>query len=178
MIRNIVVASVVFLCASLPVLCSQFQPPPSGAVHPIVTKEPPDLVVEEVTYEMTAGIQGRKHYQFTIVVKNVGSGDASAGTVTAVAFTYNLGDGHFWTNWALDTPAIAGGSSTLLSMTLQRTDFPRTCIIVIVDAPTLESPLGRRFEGLGDGELNNGFVFFFNPDVPGLQTFRNPAVDE
>jgi hypothetical protein len=178
MIRNIVVALVLSLCASLPVLCSQFQPPPSGAVHPIVMEAPPDLVVEEVTYEMTAGIQGRKHYQFTIVVKNVGSGDASAGTITAVAFTYNLEDGHFWTNWALDTPAIAAGSSTAVSITLQRTDFPRTCIVIIVDAPTLGSPLGQRFEGPGDGELNNGFVFFLNPDVPGPQTFRNPAVNE
>lgn len=178
MIRNVVAGVAVFLCISLPALCNQLQPPPAGAIQPIVKESPPDLVVDEVTYETMVGIQGRTYHKFTIVVKNIGAGDASAGTTTAVALTYNMEEGHFWGKWALDTPAIAAGSSLALSITVQKADFPRTCIVVIVDAPISGSPLGQRFEGVEDGESNNGFVFFLNPDVPGPQSFRNPAVSD
>ena len=175
MLRNTLVVVLTVLCVGLGAFPNQFQPPPAGSVQPIVKELPPDLIIEEVTYEQVAGTS---YHHFTIVIKNVGGGDSTA-THAAIMSTFNVaGHNPVWLCQKAETPPIAAGCSTSLLISIGTSYLPKGCFIIVVDAPVSGSPLGQRFEGPGDAELNNGFVFFLNTDVPGPQTFTNPAAKD
>ena len=175
MVRKTLVAVLMVLCVGYGVMSGQLQAPPAGPVQPIFKESPPDLVIEQVTYEP---VPGSSYHHFTILIKNVGTGDATT-THTAMMSTFNAaGHDPVWLCRVAETPPIAAGCTTSLLISVGTPYLPKGCYIIVVDAPVAGSPLGQRFEGPGDAELNNGFIFFLNPDVPGPQTFKNPAASE
>jgi hypothetical protein len=138
----------------------------------------PDLVILEATYQDTeiGDGQGYHTYTFGIEVKNNGLWKTSVWTSAAV-FVVSAGpsgpSARLFGTTAVVSPLASGGTLTVFIAAVLKVSPTPCCVVIVVDAPSSESSLGRINEGT-QGELNNGFVFFVSPSTD-LQTFENPA---
>lgn len=152
----------------------------------------PDLVVLEVTYDHI--MKDWMEHTFTIVVKNVGTGNATIATKVAVLIVPDIYHvcgsglaiescpaGLFGT--ASVPPISAGASATVKVSATGKPDLGPTLVIVLADAPIPGKPLGQLSEhgalisitGAYPGEMNNAFMFPLKAGLTVPATFKNPA---
>lgn len=162
----------------------------------------PDLIVQEVTYrELESDEEGVRRV-LDVLIKNIGAGPSASETAVQVLIPLfsetdednQLSDPQYnvtyplWTVGALVLPSLAAGGTAAVRFENQM--CPAYCprfpiepgyVVVIVDWPNVDFPLGRISEGpevTSTGESNNVFGFLFDPTLGTTQTFENPSLGQ
>lgn len=136
----------------------------------------PDLVIKEVTVERTGGGEFPTH-EFTIKIKNKGTGNAAGTTLAALSLvdvtSGPAGIGVFAT---VPVPEIPAGAQVVVKFQRQM-PIDKAYWVFVADAPVAGKPLGRLTEagGATRGKCNNSFVVAYSSAYGNPQTFTNPA---